>query len=175
MFSSLTKFDQHFIDRVEKLKSEFSVMHPSPVNSLSFSQWVKYAHLFKVGTKLIMPLWHVSYFLFFGVAFGASVVGLTEYFSYYKNHNGFVFLNACLSELYALQEISIVMSSFVKGVTNASSAFDDESHLKETILKSDREQRVQIDLIFSSASKHASEMLDVIQELKLIDLNKFLL
>lgn len=174
----MANFDKDFIDRVEKLKSEFSVMHPSPTNSLSISEWAKYAHLLKVGTKLIMPLWHVSYVLFFGVAFGASLVGLSEYFSYYKNHNGFMYLNACLSELYALQEISIVMSSFVHSITRSTSRAFDELALKEIIIR--RQELIddgnhQINLILLNARKHASEMLDVVNNLKQIDLKTFIM
>lgn len=161
--------DQEFIDRLERLKTEFSTMHPSPINSLSISQWVKYAHLFKVGTKLILPLWHISYLLFFGVAFGASLAGLTEYFSYYKNHNGFVFLNACLSELYALQELSTVMSSFARN----SAALVDTNGLDE--LFNDEVRHVQVNAIVRSTLSHAKDMIDVVDDLKKIDLKKFVM
>ena len=149
-------------------------MHPSPVNSFNISEWVKFAHLFKVGTKFILPLWHISYFLFFGVAFGASLVGLTEYFSYYKNHNGFVFLNACLSELYALQEISIVMSSFVQSVVASRNSVD-EFVLKDALVQWEPSESGQIDLILNSTNKHVKEMLLVIQKLKEIKLDTYLM
>ena len=167
--------DKEFIDRLEKLKTEFSVMHPSPANSIGMSEWMKYAHILKVGTKLILPLWHVSYLLFFGVAFGASLVGLTEYFSYYKNHNGFVFLNACLSELYALQELSIVMSTFARRAV----VEDDNGQMKEFIVDlindDEDKMRKEAECVISSTLEHSKEMVDVIKDLRKIDLKKFLI
>lgn len=167
--------DKEFIDRLEKLKTEFSVMHPSPVNSLGMSEWMKYAHILKVGTKLILPLWHVSYLLFFGVAFGASLVGLTEYFSYYKNHNGFVFLNACLSELYALQELSIVMSTFARSAV----VDDDNGQMRDFIVDlindDEDKMRKEAESVINSTLEHSKEMVDVIKDLRKIDLKKFLI
>lgn len=167
--------DKEFIDRLEKLKTEFSVMHPSPTNSIGMSEWMKYAHILKVGTKLILPLWHVSYLLFFGVAFGASLVGLTEYFSYYKNHNGFVFLNACLSELYALQELSIVMSTFAHSAV----VDDDNGQMREFIVDlindDEDKMRKEAECVISSTLEHSKEMVDVIKDLRKIDLKKFLI
>lgn len=173
--------DKEFIDRLEKLKTEFSSMHPSPSNSLvSLTEWAKYAHLLKVGGKLILPLWHVSYLLFFGVAFGASLVGLTEYYSYYKNHNGFVHLNACLSELYALQELSIAMSECARGSTAAVDSTETNSVESSSIVvgylrESDETVRRGVEALIRCTQQHSKEMIGVIDELKKIDLNQFLI
>lgn len=173
LYPERENYNQEFIHRLDKFKGEFSAVHQP--SYLSFFEWVKWLDLFKLTSKFMVPLWHVSSLIFFSAAFGVSLIGLGEYFWYNRNHDAMGFLNKCLNDLYDLQELNTITYSFLKStvVKTANEHTGSECETIEEFLRDESNKHLLVSIV-DCARINSESMMHSLDHATAVNIQKFI-